>query len=114
MALGEDNMDNNVLKVSIDSLREAGADIDKHNRVIIDDLDYILIKMRELDEYFDSKAGREYKALMNNYVNRTKEYVSTRNEYLKNKLNEINTIYWELHGEIKESVTNKSKEAIDE
>lgn len=107
-------MDNSILNVKIDSLKEVSSEIEKHNSVILNDLDFIAKKMFELDEYFDSKTGNEYKVIMNNYLNKTKDYISSRNEYLVNKLNEINLEYWDLYNDIEKTVKGKSMVNVDE
>lgn len=106
----EDNMEDGVLKVNINSLKDVSGEIEKHNQTILDNLKGIQTDFSSLDECFDSKTAREYKEVMNKCLTKTNDYVSTRNEYLVNKLNEINELYWELYDEVKTSVTGDKME----
>ena len=47
---------------------------------------------------------------MEKYLKETIAYVSKRNNYLVDKLNEINKTYWELYGDVNQSIGNSNEE----
>ena len=104
-----DIMENNVLKVDINSLKDVSIEIDRHNKAILDILNDIARDFSNLDECFDSKTAKDYKVVMEKCLNKTREIVTNRNEFLIGKLNEITEMYWELYDEVRKTVTGNGK-----
>ena len=103
-------MEDKILKVNIDSLKETNNEILKHGNNILNELDQILNNLQELDEYFESDVAKEYKELFNKHLSKTNDCFRSRNDYINNRLNEISAMYWDLHSEIGGSVSGKTEE----
>ena len=105
-------MDGKILKVRIDSLKEVGEEIKLHNDTILENLNSIANTFSGIDECFDSNAGRKYREMMSNMLNKTRDYIDTNNRYLIDKLNEINNEYWQLHENVSKSIGSTGMEKI--
>ncbi len=101
----EEYKESKYLKVDINSLKMASDELNKHNIVISDNLANLNKEFNNIDEYFNTNTGIEYKELVSNYIKTTSEYINSKNNYLVDKLNNINDIYWQLYGEIKDDIT---------
>ncbi len=98
-------MENNILNVNIDSLKKVSNDLSVINRNILNYLSVIENEYKnELDEILNTKASKEYKEKVIEYIDKTSNDLNNNNTYLINKLDDIVRIYSELDTDINVSV----------
>ena len=104
-------MDNNVLGVNVESLRRVSYELDNINSNIRENLSYIKNEYENrLDNILNTNASQEYKRKVIEYIDKMDKTISTNDEYLIKKLNDIANIYNNLNDEIRDSV---KKEEIE-
>lgn len=96
--------DSKYLKVDINALKIVSDELKAHNDVIEENLLAIGREFAGLKEYFNTKTGIQYQELMNKYLTETTNYINSKNGYLVDKFNQINSVYRELYDEVKKDV----------
>ncbi len=102
----EKTNNNKYLKVDINELRTATEQLKKHNETINENLLLIGKTFTDLEDVFNTNTGKLYQEIMNKYLTDTINFISSKNGYLVNKLNEINNVYSELFEEVESTVKN--------
>ncbi len=102
--------DNKFLKVNINSLQAVNSELKIHNDNIVNSLMLLSREFNKIEEYFNTKTGKEYQELTNKCINETIDYISSKNNYLLNKLNDIQNIYWDLYGDIEKNIGEDNME----
>ena len=102
----EKTNNNKYLKVDINELRTTAVELKKHNDNINETLLLIGKTFTDLEESFNTKTGKLYQEIMTKYLSDTINFISSKNGYLVNKLNEINNVYSELFMEVENTVKN--------
>ena len=101
-------MNDQFLKVNIDSIKSVRSEYDLHSKNILNDLTDVLNMFNDMDEIFYTKASVEYKNRVTKYINKTIDTIENERIYYNDQFDGITNLYIELYNEIKSNVSNKN------
>ena len=101
-------MNDQFLKVNIDSIKSVRSEYDLHSKNILNDLSDILNMFNDMDDIFYTKTAIEYKNRVTKYINKTIDTIENELIYFNDQFDGITNLYTELYNDIKSNVSNKS------
>ena len=91
--------------IDTESIQKFSNDIKAKSEEIMDIFSDIEKDFIDIEEKFNSKAGKIYREKMNNYITFVKNKVTNDNESLTTKINAIVKVYDETGNEIEKMVS---------